>query len=243
MSSSARFALLALQVKDYLRVHVEPHLTIIERLDYLQNYKPRIEFERSTLNPENRILIISPKIFGETVLDAILAQAIYGRDEMRKHCWFRLMYSSHAARLDSFPKEMIHELRQMQVEFYGEGSPANIHTTIEDNGRVWTPTMSVTGDNVLEDIFALLNKQKEETIALGKKHEAELFQQQEEKIELDDKHEAELRERFDTTDEKYPGLSGLLCGVQHSFRDRADRLAERKALLEATMDYIARIGP
>ncbi|KAM3506309.1 hypothetical protein MY11210_007611 [Beauveria gryllotalpidicola] len=285
MDLPSRFGLLALQVKDYLRENVEPHLTVDEHLTYLEDHKVRIKFAASTIYPGNHILVKSPKPETATVLDAIIGQAIFGRDTMMKRDWFRFIYSRHAARLDSLPKRMVHELRQMRNEFFGKernfSSRTTMHTIAEIDSPLLTPTVSDTpseipseipsntpsdtpsdnSSNFADDLLALLSKQNEETTELDKKHEAELDKQNEEKIDLNRKHEAELnkqneetidlnrkheaelRKHFYTAVEKYPGLSGVLCGVQHSFRDRADRSSERRTLINATMEYIARNGP
>ncbi|KAJ3479139.1 hypothetical protein NLG97_g8397 [Lecanicillium saksenae] len=242
MDFPSSLVLMALETIDYLSDNVEPHLSLSERLVYLEEYKPRIKFTISTLTPSNHPLVRTPNLQTATVVDAIVTQAIFGREIMMQRAWFWAMHKIHGQRLDDLPRKMAPAYRQIRLEFGRGGEDATPHqtimttvadvaspvltptTTTTSSSPMLTPTRSSTPVHPVEGLLDFLNQQAQEMNSLEKKQEAE------------------LKEQFDKANEYYPGLSGVLCGVTHSFRDRSDRSAERKTLRNATMEYVAKSG-
>lgn len=237
MDVSSRLALLGLQIKDDLRDSLEFYLSPEEHQTYVREYKTRIEFSVTTLSPNNHVLARSPTPQTATVLDAMVTQTIFGRELMMNQDWFREIHSAHAERLDELSQKMPRAMEQMRNEiFFGsssifpESTPTNsdsgspIFTATTNDTPILTPMRSGTPTNAADDLLQMLKKHAKET------------------ADLDDKHERELNDQFEKASAFYPGLSGVLCGVRQSFRNTSDRGAEKTALINATMEYIARFG-
>ncbi|KAJ6787072.1 hypothetical protein PWT90_10209 [Aphanocladium album] len=184
MDSSLSLVLMALEVINYMRDKVEPHLSLDERLAYLEEYKPRIKFTLTTLIPSNHFLVKTPRLDTATALDAIVTQAIFGREIMMKREWFRVMHGIHAMRLDDLPRKMAPAYRQIRKEFgLGRGATATPHQTImaspvptlttsssssSSSTPVFTPTTSSIPINPAESLLDVLSQQAQEMAALEK---------------------------------------------------------------------------
>ncbi|EGX89575.1 hypothetical protein CCM_07827 [Cordyceps militaris CM01] len=157
-----------------------------------------------------------------SVLDAIIAQALFGRARMMEQKWFQDVHRLHGSCLDSLPKDAPIEFAQSQAAIFGgtgrsEPPPPPTETTPTET----TPTeTTLTETQPTQDLLARLQ---------AKIEEINTFETQQHK---------NLEDLFSALAKSYPGIKGVLCGVRHSFRGRHDRCAEREVLLSATSEYI-----
>ncbi|ATY62703.1 hypothetical protein A9K55_007187 [Cordyceps militaris] len=152
-----------------------------------------------------------------SVLDAIIAQALFGRARMMEQKWFQDVHRLHGSCLDSYPKDAPLEFAQSQAAIFGDTGRSEPPPPPTET----TPTeTTLTETQPTQDLLARLQ---------AKIEEINTFETQQHK---------NLEDLFSALAKSYPGIKGVLCGVRHSFRGRHDRCAEREVLLSATSEYI-----
>lgn len=148
-----------------------------------------------------------------TVLDAIIAQALFGRKTMMSHPWFRKMYEKHGVRLDNTPRNPPSKFVKLQDALLGR------------TGKYKPPQeTTTTEDRSFEDLVVSFHSLIEEM------------------NDTETKQHGALEDICSELAKSSPELRGILCGVRHSFQGRGDRHEERNALLSATKEYIEKIS-
>ncbi|XWX00174.1 hypothetical protein V2A60_008194 [Cordyceps javanica] len=198
-------------ILEYLEERVLPHLTEAEREEFENGYKEHVKFRVSS---ESCRLVTSFKEdeWPESALDAILAQALCGREQMMKYEWFACMYELHGDRLDMAPRERHPEFAKIEAAIFGKTSRYEPHREAAKS--------NLTGRST-HDLLAALGAKIDEI------------------NDTETKQHTELEDIFTALAVPYPGVKGVLCGVRNSFCGQSDRCAERTAFLRAISEYIA----
>lgn len=213
MAQLSELDLLNARVQEHIQQNVFPHLSDEERQLYQEKYQEEVDFSLDNLEPHCHFLTDGLNEVTTTALDCIIAQTLFGRAKMMDYSWFRSAYLKYGYRVDVTPREPPLEVVKLQDSIFGRGYP-------DKPPAVTTTNTGSSTENLLASLHAKI----------------------EEINESETKQHKDLEALFSALAKSYPGLRGVLCGVRHSFRDRDDRCAERKALFSATTEYIEEVG-